>query len=470
MSRTERFVLCDSGLQIATRSRGSCGRIGRAVFFQTPARWMVIFCVTLVSVVPCAAQCPVRPLADDYTVVYRSPNPRGIFPGSPGIAVCPNGRLVATVGLRGAIEDLPGPRFVRAPWNNLWQGKVFTSDDGGTTWAHRRDFAFLHSRPFVAGKSLYVLGHANDLAVIRSDDWGTTWSEPVLLTEKESWHQSACNVLYANGCVYLVMERYSQKKGKPWAAGIIPVLMRARDDADLTKRESWTFASELPFYEVADDAQLDYFGVPFFKVGRVAPGLSNPPVGWLETNVAQIVDPDHYWYDPRGKTFHLLARAHTAGTGYAAMAKVVENDDGSMTTMLEKTPAGTRFLFVPMPGGQMRFHITYDPETRLYWLLSSQATDSMTRAERLPKDRFNLPNNERHRLQLHFSKNLIDWCFAGLVAVGATPKESRHYAAMAIDGEDLVVLSRSGDGEARDAHDGNIITFHRVKDFRRLVY
>jgi hypothetical protein len=118
----------------------------------------------------------------------------------------------------------------------------------------------------------------------------------------------------------------------------------------------------------------------------------------------------------------------------------------------------------------MRFHVLYDRPTKLYWLLSSQATDSMTRADRLPEDRYNLPNNERHRLQLHFSRNMVDWCFAGLVAMGATPREARHYASMAIDGDDLVVASRSGDARAKSAHDGNLITFHRVKDFRSLVY
>ena len=97
-------------------------------------------------------------------------------------------------------------------------------------------------------------------------------------------------------------------------------------------------------------------------------------------------------------------------------------------------------------------------------------TDSMTRADLLPDDRYNLPNNERRRLALHFSRNLVDWCFAGLVAVGETEKASRHYASMAIDGEDLLVLSRSGDARARSAHDGNLITLHRVKKFRELVY
>jgi len=41
---------------------------------------------------------------------------------------------------------------------------------------------------------------------------------------------------------------------------------------------------------------------------------------------------------------------------------------------------------------------------------------------------------------------------------------------MDIDGNDLVILARSGDEDAKSAHDGNLITFHRVKNFRDLVY
>ena len=41
---------------------------------------------------------------------------------------------------------------------------------------------------------------------------------------------------------------------------------------------------------------------------------------------------------------------------------------------------------------------------------------------------------------------------------------------MIIDGDDLCIVSRSGDENARTAHDGNIVTFHRVRDFRSLVY
>ena len=157
-----------------------------------------------------------------------------------------------------------------------------------------------------------------------------------------------------------------------------------------------------------------------------------------------------------------------------AVAKVVEQGDhpgsGDMVTMLEQVPSGKTALYVPCPGGQMKFHVLYDEVDELYWLLSTQATDSMRRAELLPANRYSLPNNERRRLQLHFSRNMIDWCFAGMVAIGPVEQGSRHYASMIVDGEDLCILSRSGDERAMDPHNGNLITFHRVRGFRGLVY
>ena len=424
----------------------------------------------LISVVAPAYPQGIQPLAPSYVVVYESPDPAHIYCYTPGIARLKSGRLVATMDCGGS-----GLKKGDSP------GKVFTSDDGGRTWTHRADFPFLHARPFVAGGVLYVLGQAGDLMVLRSDDEGLTWSQAVKLTDHQHWHQSACNVHYANGCVYLVMERDVDGHIKGWPVGeLAPVLMRAKEDADLTHRGNWTFASELVFADLIpgyrqNQLALDFFGVPFYQqqfpeTARVGGQRKFAPIGWLETNVAQILDPNHYWYDPSGHTFHLLMRGHTGGTGYAALAKVVEQADGTMTTMLEKAPSGKTMLFLPVPGGQMRFHLLYDAPTKLYWLLGSQATDSMTRAEQLPVERVALPNNERHRLVLHFSGNLVDWCFAGVVAIGRTPRESRHYASMAIDGDDLVILSRSGDERAKSAHDGNLITFHRVHNFRSLVY
>ncbi|MBD2862667.1 beta propeller repeat protein [Paenibacillus oceani] len=418
----------------------------------------------------------VKQLAPNFVKVFESPDPESVFAYSPGLTVLPGGRIVATMDLGGpGVGCLPGAKL-DAESGQPWRGKLYTSDDGGGTWVHRTDFPFVFARPFVAGERLYVLGQDGDLFIMYSEDGGDSWSEPVRLTKGQSWHQAPSNIHFAKGHVYLVMEKYIYDDLKGWRVNVMaPVLMRASVTADLADPDSWTFASELAFRDVVSESELDYFGVPFFPTdpgGRLmlAPRRDMNAIGWLETNVVQFTDENHYFYDPTGRTFHLWMRAHTGGTGYAAIAKAVEQDDGTIVTMTEKAPSGKTMLYVPCPGGQMKFHILYDEQTRLYWLLSSQATDSMTRVEKLPPDRFNLPNNERHRLQLHFSTNCIDWCFAGLIAMTDSPKEARHYASMAINGDDLYVLSRSGDERAPDSHNGNFISFHIVKQFRGLVY
>jgi hypothetical protein len=420
-----------------------------------------------------AAAIPV--IDNDPVIVYESPDPERLHAYSPGLAVAADGRLVATIDLGwDSARFAPG---VRLTDRKEWPGRIFTSDDDGRTWQPRGEMPLCHARPFAAGKSLYVIGHLSDLGLMRSDDNGNTWSGPYWFTEGERWHQAPCNVHYTRGRVYLVMERDTDPPFPHWPVSVFaPVVMSADVNADLTRRESWVFSNELTFAQAVEQAGApNLIGVPFYPTGALTP--DNPvderrmsPIGWLETNIVQFTDPDGVWYDPTGRTFHLWMRAHTGSTGYAAIAKAVEAEDGSITVSLEKAPSGETILFVPCPGGQMKFHILYDEPTKLFWLLSSQATDSMRRVDRLPPNRFSLPNNERHRLVLHFSRNCIDWCFAGRVADTGEFGQSRHYASMVIKGDDLFVLSRSGDARAKSAHDGNLITFHTVKGFRGLVY
>ena len=136
------------------------------------------------------------------------------------------------------------------------------------------------------------------------------------------------------------------------------------------------------------------------------------------------------------------------------MMKGVERPDGSLA--VEKlTKNGREMYFAHIPGADLKFYVVYDPESRLYWLLHSQIDGRM---------------NYRRRLALSYSPDLLKWTFAGLVAVGPADNAARHYATMLIKGNDLLIVSRSGDERARGAHDGDIVTFHRVKDFRSLIY
>lgn len=411
----------------------------------------------------------ITPLADNFVKIVESPSPQDIYCYSPGIAVLPGGRLLSTMDFGGpGVIDMPGAR-PNALYPQLYNlGRVSISDDSGKTWRRVHDHPLCHARPFVVKNSVYILGHSGDLGILRSDDRGESWSEVSWLTDGESWHQAPSNVWYRNGAVYLVMERITEQNCDWPVNAIAPVLMRGGLEDDLLKRENWTFASELICNQVLPERELNGIGAQFYDASLENNRFAQP-LGWLEAQVIQFQDPDDVWTDPAGHTFHLFLRTNTGLANVAAMLRVEEKEDGSMITCLEKAPSGKTITLVYLPGGHMKFHMLYDEITNYYWLLSTQCTDGLKTFRSMPDGRGD-PVNERHRLMLHFSKNCFDWCFAGMVCMGPDEFKSRHYAAMAVRGEDLLIVSRSGDEHAKSNHDTNFISFHVVQDFRDLIY
>ena len=429
-----------------------------------------------------------KPLANDFIIAYRSKNPTKEFLYTPAILILKNGRYVMSLD----ITDQAG--------------KICVSDDKGEHWRETGGALFHHASLFLDGERIWLLGShtvSGDLMAMCSDDYGESWSEPGMLTQGQTWFHCATDVWYKDGYVYIPMDQCFRKEGECIKSGWLPiihapVLLRGKLGTDLRKRENWLFSEAVRFKDVISEEAIEGIGVPFFLSQEDAVDAeechkspvayrrefdfsgNTPPkpfryhgVGWLETNVVQITDPSHYWYDPTGKTLHLFMRANSHLTGYGCVMRAVERVvDGKEVISIEcvRTPSGKRMIFLPIPGGQNKFYIKYDEKTKLYWLVSVQARDSMRRIECLGEDRYNIPSDERDRLALHFSSNMVDWCFAGLVAQSGHAKQARHYASMDIDGEDLVILSRSGDENAASAHNGNMITLHRVRNFRDLIY
>ncbi len=376
-------------------------------------------------------------------VITTSPNPDSIYLYTPAIAEGFGGRFVVAVDYGGpGTYSLDGPKSDFGDYKAGNQIRVLLSDDKGKTWRETpARIPMMHEILFKAGGSLYMIGHSGRLLITRSDDNGETWSEPAVLCPEPRWHQSCTAVDVYDGKVTLVYEKWVAEKHK-WP-GVGPVLMQAREDADLTDPSNWKF-SEL--YNPDDDMEAARpSGIPVNAPG--APGM-------LETNVIRVHNPANPFYDATGKSVALLARASTGFPDIGVMLKGYEREDGSLAIGRFRKNEGEVY-FVHIPGGDLKFHILYDPESRLYWLLHSQIDGRM---------------NYRRRLALSYSPDLLRWTFAGLVAVGPTDHSARHYATMIQDGDDLFIVSRSGDEKARTAHDGNIVTFHRIKDFRKLIY
>ncbi len=395
-------------------------------------------------------------ISDSETILYHSVCPRELYCYTPALAHGFEGRIFASFDLAGAaLEKEDGPKSPVGDRDGN-QMRIYLSDDQGYTWRETGRLPMLHARVFAAGKCVYALGHGGDMLISRSTDNGETWERPVVLDSSAYWHQSACSLEYMNGRVYLTMEQAPRSETNPPRGGGDPVLMSANVDDDLTKRENWSFSDPafLPEYrKFLPQVQGDSLQIPW----------------WLESNVVFQRDENNFFYDPDfRKPLILLRTRNRLAMDTAMMLQGSEGRDGTLELSVPRLPDGTPVVMVQMPGGYMKFQILWDKASERYWLVASRTEFStFTKRESLPEGVKWV--DERQRLELYYSRNLFDWCCAGVVAKGADVAESRHYASLLAAGADLLVLSRSGDAEAYSTHDTDMITLHRVRDFRKLV-
>ena len=414
----------------------------------------VLLAVGLLSSALCCSEAnATRPRRNRMTVasekvIARSPSPEDIFLYTPAIVEGLDGRVVVAVDYGGPGTDkLDGPKSGFGDYKTGNQIRIMYSDDRGRTWKDSpARIPMMHEILFKAGNTLYMVGHAGILLASRSDDNGVTWSEPSILCDRPRWHQSCGAVDIHDGKVTLVYEKWIGDS-HPWP-GVGPVLMQGRISDDLTKAENWKFSEVYnPDSDLiaAKPSGAHVLSTTFEK---------SPAPGILEANVVRVYDPKRPFYDPSGKSVVIMMRAATGFSDMGVMLKGVENPDGSLSIGKLHKDDGDLFL-THIPGANLKFHICYDPRTNLYWMVHSQITGYM---------------NERRRLALSYSPDLLRWTFAGIVATGPSDNGARHYATMCISGDDIFIVSRSGDEKARNAHDNNLTTFHKIKDFRKLIY
>ncbi len=358
-------------------------------------------------------------------VVDHIPASTNVFIGSPSICILKNGDYIAS-------HDHFGPGSTE---HSRALTAVFRSVDKGKSWNKISEInGQFWSNLFVHNGVLYIMGtwkHHGNLIIRRSLDGGVSWSEPSdrangLVLEGE-YHTAPMPVIIHKGRIWRAIEN-AKSSTSEWGKRYSAMVISADTTKDLLNAASW-----IPTNFLSYDSS--------FLNGRF--------MGWLEGNAVVT---------PEGKIVDIL-RVATSEKG-KDMAAVVDISDDGLTASFNKYEGFMDFI-----GGARKFSIRRDTETGRYWTISNMITSDFKEMD---------AGSVRNTLVIQSSDDLKNWTVHKILL--HHPDQKKHgfqYIDWQFDGKDIVFLSRTAyddefDG-ARNFHDANYLTFHRVKNFRKLV-
>lgn len=335
---------------------------------------------------------------------------------SPTLVRLPSGRLLAGMDLfkNNAAQDLT---------------LLFRSDDDGKTWRYLCDvFPAFWPRPFVHRGVLYLLAAAceyGDLMIGCSYDEGETWSAPVRLIpgcgrQDMGPMRGPMPVIPHNGRLYTSIE-YGAWKYQTHANGLLSI----DADADLMDPANWQYT-------------------PFLKYDPSWEGAPvGPCPGCIEGNA--VVGPD-------GVIRDYLRIDHPNGVPSYGKAVVLKGDDEDPEAPLVLD----RIVDMPV-GSNTKFAMMFDEVSEKYIALGNE------RSEEIPGRTVMSMVVSEDFYHWRVAKRILDYRHAdpGHVAF--------QYPDFIIEGDDMLILSRTAFGRSFNYHDANYITFHRLNDFRKYL-
>ena len=356
------------------------------------------------------------------------------------------------------------------------------SSDKGKTWEQKLEYPSGCGQLFASGANIYLLGYTNGLQIMRSGDGGENWSKPENLTSPAT--NDNC---YEGGLPSLLIDdqdaiavAYNLKDSK--AHGAIydllrPIVLQAKCGTSLNSSKNWKQSSPGPILsEFLNIQQTAALGVPLFSIPEdtrqrnIGAGCWAGHPGWSNPNLIRIPNAKHPWQNKDKTTLHLLASASIHRANCAILMRIETDSTSNVRFTSQSTPAGTHFSLLPLPGGHLPFVVFYDKKSERFWLISNVADNSMLTIHNLPEKHAGLPSEQRTSLQIHTSLNLVDWTFAAL-AIEANQDNliSIHEPSATACGEDLLIVARSSDSDAKNERDSNNIIFTTISNFRSLI-
>ena len=306
---------------------------------------------------------------------------------------------------------------------------VKISDDDGATWHETARMSHELGMLFEYQGRLHLLGSEagrGDMLIVVSDDEGDSWQPAVVLHRGRFWNTSSGKVICDNRLYWCFGA--PNEEGEFNTRGSRTLAVVADLTRDLTNVDAWRFSE-----------YLTYPGTP----ALLRRGLNDPYHDhWLEGNVVIV----------KGQLrVHWRVRIDGYATvGICAICDL--NDDG--------TRLDYRFAqFYPLPGGQNHFHIICDDATGIYWMTTTLPSHSQDQE---------FGGNQRRILALYCSFDALNWLPAGYLIIWPSLRQSSNYVTPLIDGNDMLFASRTSH-KAPNSHDNDLVTFHRVTNFRELA-
>ncbi len=306
---------------------------------------------------------------------------------------------------------------------------VYRSDDDGKSWYYVCDlFPCFWGKLFLHRGKVYMLAMSTeygDILIGRYDGENSFCMPSVIARGSCSPHESGFHRAPMPVIEHAGRLATSAEYGA-WAVGTHAMTMLScRSDADLLDPSNWTLAEPLPY-------NPDWQGA-----------VKGKSAGCIEGNIA--VSPD-------GRIYNIL-RYQTNGCEPSYGRAMVLSADLSEP---EKRLSFDRVI--DFPGNLSKFDIVYDTASGKYWSVCSRILNTEHAGA-------------RNVLSLVSSSDLFGWTLNCdlLDYRDSDPKMTGfQYVSFCFDGNDLIYLCRTALNGARNFHDANYSTFHRVKNFREL--
>ncbi|MBN2578636.1 MAG: autotransporter-associated beta strand repeat-containing protein [Pirellulales bacterium] len=333
-----------------------------------------------------------------------------VYISSPAIVVMPNGDYIAAHDLFGGGSGC----------DSSGTTKVFYSSNKGATWTQKTTLSDTERASlFVYDGDLYLFGYSKDdgnIIVRKSTNNGASWTTPSSSTtgliRSGGYGGSPCRPVVYNNRIWVAQSNR---------------FMSAPIGSDLLNSSSWTRSGGVTTSDEWLDGEFTW---------------------WTE---GQIVA--------------------SPLTGVVVMPKI----DGLPYTGLihSTTPGGVEFNpdtdFVSLPGAEKKFGATYDPVSQKFYVLSNPVLPAHAGET--------TPQLTRTTAAVLSSKDCRHWdveqifLFTTHIDNGSWG-EAFQYFNFDFDGDDMVIASRTafdvGDEKPPRGHDSNLLTFHKIEDFRTI--